>query len=134
VSFPALLAVGVPALSANVTNLVALVACWPGAALTSRRELGGHGGWLVRGLPVAAIAGAAGSGLLLVTPSGAFVRIVPILVITGSLTLLAQPALTALRQQRARQDSQRVLIASLGFCRYTAGTSAPALGSCCWLP
>jgi uncharacterized protein len=121
VSFPALLAVGVPALPANMANLVALVACWPGAALTSRRELDGHGAWLARGLPVAAIAAAGGSGLLLVTPSGAFVRIVPILVIAGSLTLLAQPALTALRQQRARQDSQGILIVSVGVLSVYSG-------------
>ncbi len=43
VSYPALLAVGIPALPANVTNLVAGAACWPGAALTSRREMAGAG-------------------------------------------------------------------------------------------
>ena len=34
-----LLAVGVSPLQATVTNPVAAVACWPGSALTSRREL-----------------------------------------------------------------------------------------------
>ena len=43
VSYPALLALGIPALPANVTNLVAGAACWPGAALTSRREMAGSG-------------------------------------------------------------------------------------------
>jgi uncharacterized membrane protein YfcA len=43
VSYPALLLVGVPALQANVVNIIALVACWPGSALTSRPELAGRG-------------------------------------------------------------------------------------------
>ena len=54
VSYPALLAAGIPALPANVTNLVAGAACWPGAALTSRQEMTGAGPHLARGLPVAA--------------------------------------------------------------------------------
>ena len=39
ISYPALLAAGVPALAASVVNNVALVACWPGSALASRPEL-----------------------------------------------------------------------------------------------
>src|ERR1700753_3116639 len=85
VSYPALLLVGIPALPANVTNIVALVACWPGSALASRPELAGRRSWLLRWLPVAAIGGAAGSALLLSTPGGVFTRVVPFLVLTGSL-------------------------------------------------
>ena len=48
ISYPALLAVGVPALPANVANIVALVACWPGSALASRPELQGKVAWLRR--------------------------------------------------------------------------------------
>ncbi|MBV9794880.1 MAG: sulfite exporter TauE/SafE family protein [Actinobacteria bacterium] len=98
VSYPALLAVGIPALAANVTNIVALVACWPGSALASRPELAGRGSWLRRWAPVAALGGAAGSALLLSTPSGLFTRVVPFLVLAGSLALLAQPRLSARRQ------------------------------------
>ncbi|HEU5265673.1 MAG TPA: sulfite exporter TauE/SafE family protein [Jatrophihabitans sp.] len=102
VSYPALLAVGVPALAANVANLVALVACWPGSALTSRRELSGSRPWLARGLPSAAAGGAFGAALLVSTPAAAFARVVPFLVAAGALTLLAQPALTARRERRHR--------------------------------
>ena len=94
VSYPALLAVGVPPLPANVANLVAGVACWPGSALASRRELAGARRSLTRGLPVAAAGAAAGAALLLATPPGVFVRVVPFLVAVGSLALLAQPWLT----------------------------------------
>ncbi|GAA0382098.1 UPF0721 transmembrane protein [Acrocarpospora corrugata] len=102
ISYPALLAVGLPALSANVANIVALVACWPGSALASQPELVGHGRWLRRWVPLSALGGAAGSLLLLSTPPGLFARVVPFLVAAGSLALLAQPWLTA-RHQRHRR-------------------------------
>jgi len=91
VSYPALLLAGIAPLQANVANIVALVACWPGSALASRPELAGRGAWLRRWGVVAALGGTAGSVLLLVTPAGVFGRVVPFLVVTGSLALLAQP-------------------------------------------
>jgi uncharacterized membrane protein YfcA len=105
VSYSALLAVGVPPLQANVTNLVAAVACWPGSASTSRRELVTTRGSLTWMLPVAACAAGVGSLLLLVTPPGVFSRVVPFLVAVASLALLVQPWLTgqaARRPERAR--------------------------------
>jgi hypothetical protein len=96
VSFPALLIVGVPALGANVANIVAITATWPGSALSSRPELSGRSAWLWRYGTVAAIGGAAGTGLLLATPSASFKQIVPFLVAGGSLTLLATPRLRGL--------------------------------------
>ena len=43
VSYPVLLALGLPPVSANVTNTVALVFTGAGAAAGSRRELAGQG-------------------------------------------------------------------------------------------
>lgn len=102
ISYPALLAVGLPALTANMANIVAAAACWPGAALSSGPELAGRGPWLRRWIPVAALGGAAGSALLLSTPPGVFARIVPFLVAAGAVALLAQPRLAAYHQQRQR--------------------------------
>jgi hypothetical protein len=95
VSYPALLLAGLAPLQANIANLVALVACWPGSAITSQPELRGRGPWLRRWGIVAAAGGAAGSVLLLVTPPGVFSRVVPFLVAAGSLALLCQPWLAA---------------------------------------
>jgi uncharacterized protein len=100
VSYPALLVMGVPALSANVANIVAQVACWPGSALASRPELKGRNSWLYRWVPVAALGGMLGSAMLLSTPAGLFKRIVPFLVLVGPLALLAQPRLSARRERR----------------------------------
>lgn len=91
VSYPALLALGLGPAPADVANIVALVACWPGSALASRPELAGRGRWLGTWSAVAAIGGLAGSVLLAVTPAGAFSDVVPFLVAAGSVALLLQP-------------------------------------------
>ncbi len=95
ISYPALLAVGLGPLSANIANLVALVCCWPGSALASGPELAGRGRWLARWMPLAAAGSAAGVALLLCTPAGVFAGVVPFLVLAGAVTLLVQPWLTA---------------------------------------
>ena len=94
-TYPALLAVGLPPLPANLGNIVAAVALGPSSALASREELSGRRAVLLRLLPVALVGSAAGAVLLLVTPPGVFGRIVPFLVATGALVLLLQPALVA---------------------------------------
>jgi uncharacterized membrane protein YfcA len=101
ISYPALLAVGVPPLPANVGNIVAAVAIGPGSALSSRRELEGTRRLLVRLLPVAAAGSVAGALLLLATPPGVFARVVPFLVALGSLVLLLQPTILSWRRGEA---------------------------------
>jgi uncharacterized protein len=113
VSYPALLAVGLPAFSANIANNVALVACWPGSALASEPELRGRASWVWRWALLAAAGGAAGSALLLCTPSDVFDRVVPFLVAIGSLALLLEPRLRAWRQRRGSADSPLALAAGL---------------------
>ena len=119
VSYPALLAAGVPALPANVANIVALVACWPGSALASRPELAGKGAWLRRWAWLAAAGGALGSALLLATPADAFDQVVPFLVAAGSLALLFQPRLTALSGHRARQHTGVLVAGVLSVSAYS---------------
>jgi uncharacterized protein len=120
VSYPALLAVGLPALSANVANNVALVACWPGSALASKPELQGRAPWLRRWAVVAAAGGAAGAGLLLSTPSGVFAKVVPFLVAAASLVLLVEPRLRAWRQRRRMRGARNVALPAglVALCLY----------------
>jgi uncharacterized membrane protein YfcA len=102
ISYPALLAVGVPPLAANATNIVGLMTFWPGSALGSQQELAGHGRWLLRWIPLMLLGSGTGAVLLLATPSGAFKRVVPLLVLAGSLALIGAPWLT----RRRNSDSQ----------------------------
>jgi uncharacterized protein len=90
ISYPALLAVGIPPVTANVTNTVALVLNSVGAVSASRPELVGQARRL-RPLAVAAVlGGVTGAALLLLTPSEAFERVVPFLIAAASATILVQ--------------------------------------------
>ncbi|WP_219420327.1 sulfite exporter TauE/SafE family protein [Pseudonocardia nigra] len=94
-SYPALLAAGLPATAANVTNTVALAFSTVGAAANSRLELSGQGPTLRHFALPTLLGGATGAGLLLVTPPGVFERIVPFLVALASVALLLQPRISA---------------------------------------
>ena len=90
ISYPALLAAGIPPVTANVTNTVALVLNSVGSASASGPELAGQRTRLVRLGVAAVLGGAAGAALLLLTPAGAFERIVPWLIAGASVLLLVQ--------------------------------------------
>jgi uncharacterized protein len=104
VSYPVLLALGLPPLSANVTNTVALLFTGAGAAAGSRRELAGQGGRVRRLGTAAAAGGAAGAAVLLLTPASSFELVAPVLIGAGSVVLLAQPAVRRRLQARGGGD------------------------------
>ena len=83
-SFPALLAAGVPAVTANASNTVAL---WP-ASLSSawvyRQELAKHRDWVVALTIVAAIGGVMGGLLLLAISNKAFTQLIPWLLLLAT--------------------------------------------------
>ena len=91
VSYPALLAFGLPPLAANVTNTVALMFTAVGAAAGSRPELAGQGGRALRLGWVTALGGAAGALLLLLTPGRTFELMAPWLIGGASLLLIRPP-------------------------------------------
>jgi uncharacterized membrane protein YfcA len=90
ISYPALLALGLPPVTANVTNTVALVLNSVGSVSASRPELRGQTRRLVPLAVAAVLGGTAGAVLLLLTPSGAFERIVPFLIAGASAAILVQ--------------------------------------------
>ena len=95
ISYPVLLAVGIPAKPANVADTVAFVASLPGAVLGSRRELHGQGPRIVRLAPLSIAGSAAGAVLLLLTPAAVFGQVVPFLVAFAALALLIQPRVSS---------------------------------------
>ena len=100
ISYPALLAVGLPPVAANVTNTVSLVFTGIGAGLGSRRELVGQGPAIAR-LALAGVAGGAvGAVLLLALPERTFELVAPLLIAGASVLLLVQPRLRARRAAR----------------------------------
>ena len=90
-SYPALLAVGLAPVTANVTNTVGLVFNSVGSVSGSRPELASQWGRVRRLAPAGVAGGIAGGALLLLGPAGVFERIVPWLIAIGSLTILVNP-------------------------------------------
>jgi uncharacterized membrane protein YfcA len=88
VSYPALLAVGLPPVTANVSNTVALVCSSIGSVSGSRPELRGQASQARRLGAIAIAGGATGGALLLATPSSAFKLVVPWLIGLASLAIL----------------------------------------------
>ena len=116
-TYPALLAFGLPPVTANVTNTVALVFNGIGSAWGSRPELAGQGGWLIRMAPVAAAGGVAGAVLLLTTPADAFEKVVPVLLAVASLAIVA-PRGTPHPGRRRRAVVVAEVIAIFGIALY----------------
>ena len=103
ISFPALLAVGYPSVTANVTNNVALLPGYVGGTLAYRRELSGQGR-RARRLGVTSAAGGLGGAVLLdVSPPGVFEAIVPFLILLSCALLVAQPAASRVVERRGHQ-------------------------------
>src|SRR5580704_12799809 len=96
VTYPALLALGVPPLSANMTNTVSLVLTGAGSVLGSKPELTGQGRRVIRLGIVTALGGTAGAAVLLLTPASTFTVVVPVLIGGASLVLLVQPRIKGL--------------------------------------
>ncbi len=96
VTYPALLALGVPPLAANMTNTVSLVLTGAGSVAGSRPELKGQGRRVLRLGVITALGGAAGAAVLLNTPAGTFAIVVPVLIAAASLVLLVQPRIKRL--------------------------------------
>jgi uncharacterized membrane protein YfcA len=91
VTFPTLLALGVPPVTANVSNNIGLVPGSFSGAWGYRRELRDQGRRLRRLVPASALGGVTGALLLLVLPSAAFDAIVPALVLLGIVLVVVQP-------------------------------------------
>lgn len=105
-SYPALLAAGLPAVAANVSNTVALTLSSVGSVAGSRQELSGQWPTVRRYALLTALGGASGAGLLLVTPSDAFEKVVPALIAGAALVLLFQPQIRTAVQRAVGEDHQ----------------------------
>src|SRR6202789_2492609 len=93
ISFPLLLALGYPALTANITNTVGIWPGYAGGAAGFRKEIDDQRNRLIRLTPVALLGGIAGAILLLTTSSATFKHLAPWLVLAASILLRAQPLL-----------------------------------------
>lgn len=109
ITFPTLLAFGVPPVVANVSNNVGLVPGSLTGAYGYRKELAGQRALVLRLLPASVIGAATGAVLLLVLPDGAFEAVVPVLIGIGVLLVIFQPRLARRVERRsaARDEPPR---------------------------
>ena len=96
ITFPTLLAFGVPPVTANVSNTVGLVPGSMSGVFGYRRELAGQGSRVLRLGSASLLGGILGALLLLWLPSAAFDAIVPVLILLGVVLVVVGP-----RVQRA---------------------------------
>jgi uncharacterized membrane protein YfcA len=108
ITFPTLLAVGLPPLAANVTNTVGLVPGAVGGALGYREELRGQRGRLARLLVPALVGAGAGVAALLLAPGSTFRAVVPGLIAFSCVLLLLQPRIA--RSLPARSEGPGALL------------------------
>ena len=103
ITFPTLLAFGIPPVTANVSNNLGLVPGSVAGAWGYRRELAGQRSRVLRLVSASVIGALTGAVLLLTLPPGAFEAIVPALILLGVLLVIFQPRLSALVTRRAER-------------------------------
>ena len=94
-SFPALVAAGLPGVTASATNTVALCPGYLGGTFAQRRDLAGQGDRIRQLLPAGVVGGVAGAGLLLVSGERVFAVVVPFLLLFAVALLAFQDRLRA---------------------------------------
>ncbi len=115
ITFPTLLAVGLPPVTANVSNNIGLVPGSISGALGFRRELEGQGR-RARTLAMASGSGGlCGAILLLTLPSSVFDAVIPVLVLSACALMLAQPRLSKWVASRRPDDARDVGLAPMGI-------------------
>lgn len=115
ITFPTMVALGLPPLSANVTNTVGIVPGYVGGVLGYSDLLRQQGERFARFLVPMLVGAVAGSAALLLTSDAAFEAIVPILIAASCLLLLFQPRLTT-RLSHAGNEHSPYLTAGIVFC------------------
>ncbi|MEB4589391.1 sulfite exporter TauE/SafE family protein [Candidatus Thiothrix sp. Deng01] len=109
ITFPTLLAIGIPPVAANITSTVALCPGYFGATLAQLGDIRSQTQrlWLV--LPAAIIGGVLGGVLLLHTTEKLFQSLVPFLILLASLLLAIQtPVRTWLNQRLQAHTAQGI--------------------------
>ena len=102
ISFPVLIALGVPPLTANITNAVALCPGYFGAALAQMRNLKGQRRRALLLIPASALGGLVGAVILAHTGERTFTALVPWMLALASLLLAIQGVVSMLVRRRAQ--------------------------------
>jgi uncharacterized membrane protein YfcA len=128
ITFPTLLAFGIPPVVANVSNNVGLVPGNASAAWGYRRELAGQRSRLLWLAIFSALGAAVGAAALLALPAGAFKLIVPVLILLSCALVLLQPRLSARIAARREREQQHAAAAAAAAPAAAGDGDGPAPG------
>lgn len=103
ISFPVLIALGLPPVSANITNTVALSPGYLGGALAQRGHVADQRARVRRLSVAAALGGLVGSVLLVFTSDSAFRLLIPVLLLVATMLLAFQDRLRDLLRIGSRR-------------------------------
>jgi hypothetical protein len=108
ISFPALVALGIPEVVANITNTVALCPGYLGGALAQKKDLAGQKKRLLLLVPVGIIGGLVGGILLLYVSEQVFHILVPFLILLAAILLAVQDRIRDwIRRQTGHDGTDR---------------------------
>jgi uncharacterized membrane protein YfcA len=133
ISFPVLIALGVPPLAANITNAVALCPGYFGATLAQTRNLEGQRKRALVLIPASALGGLMGAVILVHTGERAFTALVPWMLAVASFLLAIQGPVRTIVLRRTDAQAQAgktsvltiiaVILASIYGGFFSAGMS-----------
>lgn len=101
ITFPTLVALGYPPVTATMSNAIGLVAGGVSGTWGYRKELSGQWQRLRWQIPASVIGAAIGAFLLLHLPEKVFTRIVPVLLVGALILVIAGPRIQGYARQRA---------------------------------
>ncbi|MDH5150533.1 sulfite exporter TauE/SafE family protein [Kocuria palustris] len=108
VTFPVLVTMGVPPVTATMSNAMGLIAGNLTGAWNYRAELRGLRGTLLKLLPCSIVGGAIGAGLLMVLPEEVFSYVAPALIVVALFFVIFQPRLQGIVRQRKEAQAQEI--------------------------
>ncbi len=131
ITFPALVAFGVPPQTATMSNALGLI---PGNVASSfgyRKQMAGYGKQVATWLPASILGSIVGALLLVVLPSTTFEAVVPVLIVLAVIMVIGQPFLKRALAKRAEKagrtapakpedTSSAVKVAALAAIFFTA--------------
>jgi len=128
ITYPLLVALGIPPLAANVTNDLGIVPGNLSGVVGLRANLSGQGPLLRALVPRAVVGSLIGAAVLLLAPGGAFGWVAPPLLLAASLLTLAQPALARRVRAEHGRPPRRAMHAAVDATAVYGGYFGTGIG------
>ncbi|OLT39099.1 hypothetical protein BJF85_07810 [Saccharomonospora sp. CUA-673] len=125
VTFPVLVALGFPPVTATTSNAIGLAPGTVSGAIGYRHELRGQTRTLLSFIPASMLGAVVGAILLLSLPSDAFEMIVPVLIVLALVLVVIQPRVSAwVARRREREHADGAPAAGPGLSGQSAKSAA----------